>query len=1068
MVFYTQGVIASGYKLPEMITPIGVLRTLVFRTWRDVLQDLGAIVWKFLCTIPKGLEYACAYFFVPAFEFINELTVQWFPHYDLFIYSVIAWVAASVAFSYTHGWFSFSLFGIHFKKEAGEPSVSANMRYLWVEASLTAVILVVAAALAYVYGLWNAYPYFIDAFLIGARQDIIWAYQDLVAFTLAAPGRLQNAVHTGLHAVADYGAWAINELWTVYLKPLPSLLWRFKYLSLWLLFIVRGYRFYCFPGSTGIYYTWFDRYVEYMSLLMYVYIIFFFDVYHFIVTRYKYAKAYCEAFYAKYRGESPAQLTATAEDEKGPLGGDDAGKAATIVVVNSNGNPTGKTYEEALNAVAEQQGLLDAFTPMYSATRNSVDELTCVKLALSFAALALLCRYVQLSILWITRTPIPDTAPADLVEKFAWKPKKASVWALLYAICSEQSIKPHVVTFIKELLYLILERPPEPVKEEVTYFVDNSPELMLSVLDCARQLELITLQQADLFFSVTALTLCCIFLFVGNCYLSRICQHHYTQLDSILTYGALVVVPSEDDKKPAAKAKKALLLLVGESAGDLLSPASTELISTPISETPLLVEGLLFLLICAVITKLSSALGKEHSKRFLAYASWRALTAGLFVLLFVYLLQFIFDSGAETILGGYFATSRTITLLKLVTLASVVFVLDGSETFMRQHSRHLLEYPIMVALTTFFMLLLISANHVMSTFLSLVGFSLGLYVLILYDANRRPSREAGLKYYYLSTLSSGFILYGILLIYTLTGTGAFDELFLLLNTRPYFHENTLLRTALLLALVGFFFKLSAFPGHLWAADVYEGSPAPVTAFFMLPVKIVVLGAFIRLFSVALAPLAAYWLPLLTLAVIISIIWGALASVQEKKVRRFLAYASINQMGFLLMGLTTDSDEGYQAALLYILVYAVMTCAFLTIFLSARREDGSELLYMSDFRTLASRNWLVGWSLAIVLFSMAGIPPLGGFFAKYFVLLHAFEKGLFVEVIVGLATSLISTYYYLRIIKIVKFEQPDGAMPASPCLTSRRQGQLFIAEALLWAFIVFAPAILSLTYSLALI
>lgn len=182
--------------------------------------------------------------------------------------------------------------------------------------------------------------------------------------------------------------------------------------------------------------------------------------------------------------------------------------------------------------------------------------------------------------------------------------------------------------------------------------------------------------------------------------------------------------------------------------------------------------------------------------------------------MFIYAYQFTFDCGSATILSGYFATSRTITFLKLITLLSAVFVLDASETFMRQQSRHLLEYPIMVALTTLFMLLLVSANHIMSTFLSLVGFSLGLYVLILYDANKRPSREAGLKYYYLSTLSSGFILYGILLIYTLTGTGNFDELFLLFNTKAQFQENTLLRTALLLILAGFFFKLSAFPGHL--------------------------------------------------------------------------------------------------------------------------------------------------------------------------------------------------------------------------------------------------------------
>lgn len=233
-----------------------------------------------------------------------------------------------------------------------------------------------------------------------------------------------------------------------------------------------------------------------------------------------------------------------------------------------------------------------------------------------------------------------------------------------------------------------------------------------------------------------------------------------------------------------------------------------------ISTVSFLGEALLFFYICVVLIKLSVALGKDHNKRALASQSAQMLSTAFLIASAIYLYQLIAVSATGSVFGGYFAVSKTITLLKLVTLLSALFVLDSSETFMRRHVRHLLEYPVMLALTTLFMLLLISANHIMSSFLSLVGFSLGLYVLILYDANQRPSREAGLKYYYLSTLSSGFILYGMLLVYSLTGTGDFDELFYFFNTTVVYGDTPLIRVASVIILAGFFFKLSAFPGHL--------------------------------------------------------------------------------------------------------------------------------------------------------------------------------------------------------------------------------------------------------------
>jgi len=257
----------------------------------------------------------------------------------------------------------------------------------------------------------------------------------------------------------------------------------------------------------------------------------------------------------------------------------------------------------------------------------------------------------------------------------------------------------------------------------------------------------------------------------------------------------------------------------------------------------------------------------------------------------------------------------------------------------------------------------------------------------------------------------------------------------------------------------FFFKLSAFPGHLWAVEVYEGSPLPVMAFFILPVKVAVFATFMRLLNTGLLDFSFVWLPCVTLSALGSLLWGALAATQSRKTTRFLGYASINQIGFLLLGLVVDTDDALRSAFFYLVLYAIMTGGFLLVFTHLRKAKGETLTALSDFRGLGKEESLVCWNLSIFLFSMAGIPPLAGFLGKYYLLASLMERGLFVPVVVALAVSLITAYYYLRIIKTFWFEENIATTSPILLLSSGQRVMLSALEASLWTGAIFAPWIL---------
>jgi NADH-quinone oxidoreductase subunit N len=400
----------------------------------------------------------------------------------------------------------------------------------------------------------------------------------------------------------------------------------------------------------------------------------------------------------------------------------------------------------------------------------------------------------------------------------------------------------------------------------------------------------------------------------------------------------------------------------------------------------------------------------------------------LLVTLFFYSLNIFFSHTSIVTFNTYSITDYYTQVLKIIIIVTTWLLLTASHRYIIKHPRHLMEYPLLLLLTTIFLLILISSYNLMTLFLAIIGFSLNIYVLLLYDSFNHSSREAGIKYYYLSTFSSGLIISGIFFAYLIFHSTSFISIAWLLHNWTSFGtlemKNMLLHLMTYFLIFGFLFKLAAFPCHLWAPEIYDGSPHPITAIFVLPIKFATFGLFLRLLNYAFADLYFIWSYIVWMAALFSMIWGCLGALGEQILKRFIAYSSINQMGFLLMGLACGTFEGVRAALIYLVLYILMNLGFFLLFLNTREEKTNRsLTYLSDLNDYSQNHYLYSVTFVIILFSMAGIPPFGGFFGKYFLFLHSFETGHVLLVIVGMITSLIATYYYLRIIKIMWFEEP---------------------------------------------
>jgi len=311
---------------------------------------------------------------------------------------------------------------------------------------------------------------------------------------------------------------------------------------------------------------------------------------------------------------------------------------------------------------------------------------------------------------------------------------------------------------------------------------------------------------------------------------------------------------------------------------------------------------------------------------------------------------------------------------------------------------------------------MISSNDLIVFYMGLELQSLALYVLATFDRDQLKSSEAGLKYFVLSALSSGLLLYGCSLIYGFTGSTNFNVIASQFNTNEY-----ALTFGIVFVLVGLAFKISAVPFHMWAPDVYEGSPTSVTLFFTMVPKIAALTVFIRFLYVPFLNLIDQWQMILIFLSIASMLFGAIAAIGQKNLKRLIAYSSISHIGYALAGLATGSNEGIQSSVIYITIYIVMNLGFFSCLLMMKRNN---IYYenLDDLSGLSKNHPLLSLSLLVILFSLAGIPPLAGFFAKFYIFKSVIEQSMFFLAIVGLLSTVVAAFYYLRIIKIMYFDK----------------------------------------------
>ena len=356
------------------------------------------------------------------------------------------------------------------------------------------------------------------------------------------------------------------------------------------------------------------------------------------------------------------------------------------------------------------------------------------------------------------------------------------------------------------------------------------------------------------------------------------------------------------------------------------------------------------------------------------------------------------------------------SFMKIITLISAFFVLLISSSYLSIFKILKIEYPILILSSVLGMMIMISSNDLIVFYMGLELQSLALYVLATFNRDQLKSSEAGLKYFVLSALSSGLLLYGCSLIYGFTGSTNFNLIANQLNSDEY-----ALTFGIVFILVGLAFKISAVPFHMWAPDVYEGSPTSVTLFFAIVPKVAALTVFIRFLYVPFLNLMDQWQMILVFLSIASMLFGAIAAIGQTNLKRLIAYSSISHIGYALAGLTTGSNEGIQSSIIYIVIYILMNLGFFSCLLMLKRNN-KYFEDIEDLSGLSKNHPLLSLSLLVILFSLAGIPPLAGFFAKFYIFKSIIEQSMYFLAIVGLLSTVIAAFYYLRIIKIIYFDK----------------------------------------------
>jgi NADH-quinone oxidoreductase subunit N len=407
--------------------------------------------------------------------------------------------------------------------------------------------------------------------------------------------------------------------------------------------------------------------------------------------------------------------------------------------------------------------------------------------------------------------------------------------------------------------------------------------------------------------------------------------------------------------------------------------------------------------------------------------SAEGVNVGALILLVVALFAVMSQSGAKiTTLNGSFIVDNFSKVMKaLILLGSAATILLSRDYFQRERIDRF-EFPILLILCTIGMMVMASANDLISLYLGLELQSLAAYVIAAFHRDNLKSTEAGLKYFVLGALSSGMLLYGASLVYGFTGTVSFPGIVAALDGTAGFG----IVLGIVFVSAGVAFKLAAVPFHMWTPDVYEGSPTPVTAFFASAPKMAAMAMTVRLFIGAFPDVTAVWQQIIVFVAIASMALGSFAAIGQRSLKRLMAYSSIGNVGYALVGLAAGSQDGVSGVVVYMMIYLAMTLGAFAVLLSLRR-GGQMFETVDDLAGLSRTHPVMAFCLAAMMFSLAGIPPLAGFFAKYYVFLAAIKSGLVALAIIGVVTSVVGAFYYLRLVKVMYFDEPVAAYEPMP-------------------------------------
>jgi len=408
-----------------------------------------------------------------------------------------------------------------------------------------------------------------------------------------------------------------------------------------------------------------------------------------------------------------------------------------------------------------------------------------------------------------------------------------------------------------------------------------------------------------------------------------------------------------------------------------------------------------------------------------------------------------------TAFATLFIVDRLTTTMKALVLVGSAVTILMSRAYFESVKAWRFEYPLVVGLATLGMMLMISSNDLMSLYVGLELQSLALYVIAAFQRDSTRSTEAGVKYFVLGSVASGMLLFGSSLIYGFCGSTQFVQISQALLAGKGQEIGTII--GLVFVVAGLAFKVSAVPFHMWTPDVYEGAPTPVTALFAVAPKIAAMSLLVSVLMGPFKPLFMQWQQIIVVASVLSMALGAFAALGQNNIKRLMAYSSIGNVGYILLGVASGSDKGIQGVVFYLSIYLVMTLGVFAIVLLMRRR-GEMVEGVNDLAGLGRSQPLLAFAMLLFMFSLAGIPPLAGFWGKLYIFMAAVEAKLVWPAILGVLASVVASYYYLRIVKVMYFDEPGEALDRSSMNVNRA---VALVTALLVAVFSLAPQPLSL-------